>query len=194
VQAYLDPEANLDGVRDLLARRSGAGNAAALPCLAARLALRRSGTALVATHGTFTTDGSVDLRDHLGAVIPPELLCTWRLPPVTILTGCRTGTSNAGAPLHLAEAALVAGANHVIAVTHRTTDEIMDVVLAAVLRRLGASTAASGSQAGSLSPAQAVQSALQQVHRAYPIPATDPTPWSVVHVGPPACADGGTPF
>lgn len=185
VLAYLDPAANLDGVRALLSAGVHPRRAESLACLGTALALERPGAVIVASHGTFTSDGSVDLRDHLGGAIPPELLCTWQLPALAIITGCRTGTSNGSAPLHLAEAALVAGASHVIAATHRTTDEVLDVLLSAVLRRLP-QLRTDGRPVRGLSPAQAVQSALQQANRAFPIPATDPTPWSVVHVGLPS--------
>jgi hypothetical protein len=103
-----------------------------------------------------------------------------------MLVGCRTATGNGTAPLHLVEAALVAGANHIIAATAPMTDEVADRVLARVLVLLGVMSSA-GAAAG-MAPSQALQGALQQFDRAFPHPSEDLTDWPIVHVGLPGSA------
>ena len=102
---------------------------------------------------------------------------------VTVYVLSRTG--NGTAPLHLVEAALVAGANHIVAATAPMTDEVADRVLARVLVLLGVLPSAS---AAGMAPSQALQGALQQFDRAFPYPSEDLTDWPIVHVGLPGSA------
>ena len=116
--------------------------------------------------------------------MPPESILTWLVPPVALIAGCRTAASNAVAPLHLAEAAIIAGASHVVAATGRTTDAVVDVAVARVLQLL----MPIAGEPGLMGPSQALQSALQQIDRAWPYPGTDLTAWPLVHVGLPSSA------
>jgi hypothetical protein len=186
VVAYLHPGLGLDRVELLLASPLyNALRVAELPEFGDALKRSQPWMALIAAHGSLTADGSVDLRDHRGQMMPPESLLTWPVPPVALIAGCRTAASNAVAPLHLAEAALIAGASHVIAATGRTTDTVVDQVVATVLRLLMPTSG----EPSLMGPSQALQSALQQIDRAWPYPGTDLTGWPLVHIGLPSSAE-----
>jgi len=102
-----------------------------------------------------------------------------------MFVGCRTAAGNGTAPLHLVEAALAAGAEHVIAVTAPVTDEVADRVLARVMVLLGVLPALT---APGMAPSQALQGALQQFDRAFPHRSASPADWPIVHVGLPGSA------
>lgn len=174
---YVNPDVGFAAVKVLFGRRSRRLHPG-LPELRDALAALVPAVAVVCSHATFTGDGSVDLRDHLGNVVTPDALATWRLPEVAVLVGCRTGTCNPTAPLHLAEAALVAGANHVIVATERTSDELADEVARLALWLM---------QRTGRPPAWALQSALQRYLRMHPHPEARPL-GALMHVGLPACA------
>jgi hypothetical protein len=187
--AYIHPDVDLPRITALINRPDTAA------CMSGSLAdLGRSligpdsvgvRIALIGSHGTLTDDGSVDLRDHAGGFVAPDALSTWPLPPVAVIAGCRTGASNRSAPLHLAEAALVAGADYVIVASGPTTDEVVDQVIAGTLMRLGLTPS---TRAHQMAASQALQGALQQFDRAYPGRATDLRGWPLVHLGLPGCA------
>ena len=187
VVAYLDPALDLHRVAGLIRRvDTQAQEAGSLADLGRHLVGQHSpAIVLIGAHGRITPDGSIDVRDHTGRSITPEDFATWQVPSVAMLVGCRTATGNGTAPLHLVEAALVAGANHIVAATAPMTDEVADRVLARVLVLLGVLPSAS---AAGMAPSQALQGALQQFDRAFPYPSEDLTDWPIVHVGLPGSA------
>ena len=178
VAAYLDPSLDLHRVSRVI-RRLPIRQPGSLAELGRHLGdAPKPGIVIIGAHGQITSDGSIDVRDHTGWHTTPEDFATWPIPPVAMLIGCRTATGNTSAPLHLVEAALVAGANHIIAATAPMTDEVADRVLARVLALSAAGMASS----------QALQGALQQFDRAFPQASAELTDWPIVHVGLPGSA------
>ncbi len=186
--AYLDPALDLHRVRGLMRRLdTQARQVADLAELSRRLT---SGSlspdiVLIGAHGKVTADGSIDVRDHTGCSITPEDFAAWPIPQVVMLVGCRTAAGNGTAPLHLVEAALAAGAEHVIAVTSPVTDEVADRVLARLMVLLGVLPSRT---APGMAPSQALQGALQQFDRAFPHGLATIADWPIVHIGLPGSA------
>lgn len=135
---------------------------------------------VIASHATSTDDGSVDLRGFADETVTPERIAQLQLPPVVVILGCRTATSNPRAPLHLAEAAILAGANHVIGASTPISSSTGEEIALEFMDLLTRST--------HISPAQALQSAMQAHLRAHPNQAGELQDWSLIHIGLPGTA------
>lgn len=171
--AYIDPDVDLHRARSELSGLpvSWANELRELP----KQIAAGCDAVLIAAHASRTSDGSVDIRDHTSFALTPEELATWSLPATVLLVGCRTATVNTQAPLHLVEAALIAGAGQIVATTEPTDDEVADRVVRRLLWLM----------TRGLSASQALQGALQQFERAYPQEG-----WPFTHTGVPGCAVG----